>query len=238
MADRPVGWRADSLSDFLERATANQWAAFQELSDDYRRLSEIDQLFLHLAQNLNNPPSWIAPMFLMRAHSAYRAAVRLGLSGQVTETYMVLRGCLEFALYGLHFSLTPNDYDIWLARHEGLEERKAVRQRFQIATLLGSLRSNGPKEADAVSYAYDMLIDLGAHPNMLSVYNSLRIESSENEIYIETSYLTGKAETIRPLMSVCAEMGIIGLGVFGFAFPERFAILGLWDSLQPLKRKP
>src|SRR5213076_170027 len=109
MTDQPTppGWGLDPLSAFLKDAEQNARASFANLPGSFRRLRDIDALFERLCNNLDNPESLVAPLFVYRAHAAYRAGVRLGLSGQVPEVYSMLRACLEHAVYSAHFLKHP-----------------------------------------------------------------------------------------------------------------------------------
>lgn len=67
-----------------------------------------------------NPPNAVASSLFYRSHSAFRVASGQVLAGQLTESYAVMRLCMEFAGYGLlmfsqprlivreNMSLTPN----------------------------------------------------------------------------------------------------------------------------------
>src|SRR5712691_11655393 len=91
----PADWGQDALSEFIETARQNTLATFANLRPQYNRLREIHLLYHDLVNNLHNTPDWFSAFFVMRAHASYLGSVRLALSGQVPETYIVLRGCLE-----------------------------------------------------------------------------------------------------------------------------------------------
>lgn len=54
---------------------------------EYGKLLEIDDCFKMMVDNLINPLDFLSGMFLMRAHSAYRGACRLSMSGQLPGSY-------------------------------------------------------------------------------------------------------------------------------------------------------
>lgn len=98
----PIDWGRDYLTSFLDACMNNTYAIFQNQHEWYRRLSDIDQTYHKLNDNLDSNPELYGGLFALRCHSAYLGASRLVLSGQVPETFMLLRGCLEAALYGLY----------------------------------------------------------------------------------------------------------------------------------------
>jgi len=100
----PDNWQSDSISSFISDAFNNSVATitnFRELPI-IQILIKINDLFLRSNKIKCHPlKEVLLPNFFVRAHSAFLAATRLATSGQVVETYMVARGCLENALYAL-----------------------------------------------------------------------------------------------------------------------------------------
>ena len=142
----PAGWGQDELTKFIELARRNQYATFQNLGGPYRRLRELDDLFLKALSNLDNPTEWVPAFFFYRSHSAFRAAVQLSMAGQIPETYMVLRGCLEFALYGVYFWRNPDSWPIWCERHESPAAKKKVRKEFKTRALFDAVPGLNPAD--------------------------------------------------------------------------------------------
>lgn len=91
---RPPGWGDDDLSKFLDMARSNQHALFANKRGWYRRLAAIDANFYRVAQNIINPKNPVAAALFYRAHSAFRAACSLSMSGQVTEAFV----CTEIVI--------------------------------------------------------------------------------------------------------------------------------------------
>lgn len=183
----PTGWARDDLTKFLDLGRAHQFQAFEHLSGSYRRLRDVDAVFLKLGENLDNPPNLISPLFVYRSHSAYRAAAGLVLAGQVPETYMVGRGCLEFALYGLYFANKPHTFDTWIARNEGAAQKKEVRKEFPVGNLMEVLKAADRRCAEVATALYERTIDLGAHPNQLAVFGSLNPKMGRDLPLIRTT---------------------------------------------------
>ena len=114
----PPRWGADPLSEFIDNALANVFATFVHKPIQYKHILDVDSCFYKVASNLSNPTDFVAAFLLLRSHSAYRAACRLALSGQATESYVVLRSCLEYAIYALHIDKNPFLAELWLKRHD------------------------------------------------------------------------------------------------------------------------
>lgn len=129
----PPGWGEDSLSEFIDGATKNIHATFANLKPEYSRLKDINDLFGDVAEVLTNTKEWLESFFVLNARSYYLGAARFSMSGQVAESYVTMRGCLESALYGLHIYKTPDVRMIWLSRSHGQQERRACRDAFTFA---------------------------------------------------------------------------------------------------------
>jgi len=77
--------------------------------------------------------------FLMaRAHAAWLAAVRLGMSGQVVETYPLVRMVVENSWYALHLakdSAPPTRAELWLRRSDDDAAESRCATEFSISNV-------------------------------------------------------------------------------------------------------
>jgi hypothetical protein len=231
----PPGWGQDELTRFIDLASQNQFATFQNLSGSYRRLRDLDGLFLKALVNLDNPEHWVPPFFFFRSHSAFRASVQLAMAGQIPESYMVMRGCLEFALYGVYMWRRPESWDTWCARNDSPETKKKVRAEFTTRTLFDAVPGLNPAERAAVEQLYDRTIDLGGHPNQLGLFGSLQMMTDEEAFHFESNYLMGKSVQLDLALRSTAQVGVAAFGLMGRVFETRYGLLGLWDALAPVK---
>jgi len=226
----------DQLAQYLDAARNNEGAFRQDLPVEYRHLRNIDALFARILDNFDNPPH-IAPAFLFyRCHSAFRSAVRMVMAGQTAESYMPLRGTLEFALYGVYFWKHPDDWDIWCARNEGPEQRKAVRDKFKVGTLIETAESVDQKQASVAKELYDRCIDLGAHPNTTGVWSGIKISETTEDLHVWTSYLTDRDDAHALALRTSRQVGLCSFALIGSPFKERIAMLGLWDIHRELRQ--
>ena len=186
----PSGWGRDKLSDFIENANQNTIATFANLRPIFKKLQDIDGAFRKIVDNLDNTREWFEGLFLLRAHSSYLGAVRLSTSGQVPETYMVLRGCIENSLYGLYLHKKPEEREIWLKRHDDDESKRRVRRKFKITSMLDLLESSHASTSRVARELYEDTIDYGAHPNERTITSALRMKKEERVIRFDlTVYL-------------------------------------------------
>jgi hypothetical protein len=160
----PPGWGNDELAKFLDMTRSNVFASFVQTPQHYAKLLDVDSAFLCICKNLTDPPDFWAPLFLLKAHSSYRAAVGLAMAGQAPEAFMVMRGCLESALYGLYINRNKHAFEIWVKRNDSEEAKRAVRKEFTVAAMWKCLKSVDEKLQDEAQTLYERTIDLGRAP--------------------------------------------------------------------------
>ena len=142
----PDEWRSNSVTRFIDDAFNNCVATMTRFSGlpIVQMLIRINDLFFEANKIKCHPIQEILlPLFLGRAHSAYLGAVRLSTSGQVVETYMVARGCLENALYSLFIQddptinkEIPDRVKIWMDRAESESAGRKCRKTFASGDVL------------------------------------------------------------------------------------------------------
>jgi hypothetical protein len=174
--------------------------------------------------------------FLIRAHSSFRAALRLCLSGQIPETFMVLRGCLESALYGLYVAGNTDRQEIWLRRHDSEASRRRVQNEFAIRNVLNHLQGIDTKTHEIAKSLYDRTIDYGGHPNERAISTQIKTESTESRVDFTAEYfLCGGLPQKASLKSV-AQVSICSLDIFYNVFRDRYRILGIDLRLDQIRR--
>lgn len=235
----PEGWGLDPLSAFIEAARQNTFATFANLMGSYSRLRDIDRLFVKATENLHGlqgDADLLPATFLLRAHSSYRGACRLALSGQLPEAYMVLRGCLENCLYGLFLHAYPEKAETWLRRSDDEASKRKVKAEFQIGPMFTLLESKDAVTGKAVRGLYEQTIDFGAHPNEFALTSNARAESAGATKRFELSYLTGDSTALRLCLKTTAQVGVGSLRIFRLIFRERFELLEISPALDAVTR--
>jgi hypothetical protein len=149
---------------------------------------------------------------------------------------MVGRGCLEFALYGLYFAKKPETFDTWTARNEGAAQKTKVRKEFPVGNLMEVLRSADRRCAEVATALYERTIDLGAHPNQLSVFSSLAQSEDEARVAFDTNYIMADSPPLRLALRSVTQIGVCALDVLKCVFSQRFELLGLVDELRPIRK--
>lgn len=227
----PEGWGRDKLSTFIGMTTHNTLVYFRDAQELWERAAEVDAIYAEAAEYLNESGSWFAGLFLLHSHAAYRAAVRMAVSGQLPPAYMVMRGCLENALYGLFMDGDFKLQELWLRRSDDPASRKKVRNEFTAGAVLQHLET---KEAALGAYVrglYDVTIDLGAHPNEMGLATVTSMQETDGKVRVETSYVVGAGPVLRGCMLTVVRVGISALRILELVFKERFEILGLTQRL-------
>src|SRR5258706_350528 len=141
MADKPPPpWdRLDPLSSFFADAGYNERVSALNLAPVFKVLQRVHVLFGRVEAGIekDNLEELLLPRFLMvRTHSSFLAGIRLAMSGQVSESYAVLRAGVEQTWYSLHIAKDPNPPErakIWLNRNESEKEKLRCKAGFSVA---------------------------------------------------------------------------------------------------------
>jgi len=232
----PPNWADDSLSKFIQDTIDNTYATFHNLKPPYNRLKDIHITLQKIVDNIENTPDWFATFFVVRSHSAFLGAVRLALSGQVPEAYMVLRGCLENALYGFYVTRKPGCQETWLRRHDSEESKKQMRKEFKIRNLIDLLEKEDDRLGNIAKDLYERTIDYGGHPNERALLSVTTKHVDEDKTRFQSAYLIGKEPALELCLKSCSQIGACSLSIFQMIYKERFDILGLSDALILLKK--
>jgi hypothetical protein len=185
----PPNWEANEISKFFDAARLNEFATFANLKREVARLSDIDLVYRKAIDGLNHSEDWFSGFFVVRAHSNFLAACRLCWSGQVPESYALLRSCLENALYGLYLARNPESCETWLRRHDDAATKMKVKDEFKVGTLLNLAAALDTTEGAVARVLYERTIDSGAHPNELALMQTLQINESANHVELKSNLL-------------------------------------------------
>jgi len=222
-------WDNDPLSMFLSDAQQNEPVTSLKMADIYTVLQRAHGDFLRVQEisERDNDPDMIPTRFLMaRAHSAWLAAVRLGLSAQTVEAYPLLRATIENAWYALHLAKDPAPparAEVWLRRGEDDEAKKRCKAEFSVANVRTTHRSLDTATEKVVHQLYEWTIDLGGHPNERGVMTTtIRTDTGFGAVF-----LSNNPVPIAGALKVAAEVAVSTLKTPGLVYPERFAIMGV-----------
>lgn len=228
-------WGRNHLSQFIDLGRRHTFETVQMFRPEFNRLVDIDSLFKRIQDNLYFTKEWFVDFFLMRTHSSFLCASNVAMCGQLPEAYMVLRGSLENALYGLYLSRHKEDVETWLRRGESLEMKNQVRNKFTNSMLLSFLQAVDPRLGELAHSLYEQTIDLGAHPNELALTSALRVEQTDTKRTFKLAYISGDSDANQLCLLTAAHIGLFGLSVFRHVFKERYDLLGISIELDKLK---
>jgi len=232
----PPHWSDDSLSEFLKCAFDNTLATFVHKTEAFELLKQVDDCFMIIGSNLNNPTNLVCGILLLRSHSAFRAGCRLAMSGQAADAFPSLRACLEFALYAIHIQRKSLS-TVWLNRHENADSHKKSKSEFQMTKVMGSLQSKSIAQHKIIKELYERTIDFGAHPNERSVTSNMTIEGDEKRKELKQIYLHNDSLALDHIMKTTAQVGLGSLRMFELIFSERMALLGLQPKIDNLRSR-
>ena len=221
----PPGWGDDALSEHMGNAISNARAIFACMKPQYERLACVDRSFLTICNNLSNNlsnqvVSWSSLLLMVRARFGYRAACLLIISGQITESFPILRACLEYSLYALHISKNKVALEAWLKRDRDDASKKAMLSEFRMQELQSTLKTIDPKLSRGVQILYERCIDFGAHPNPMAVASNLTFSLNSGEFEIKVQAMHSNPEVIESEMKFAEKIGLACLLILGNVFPE------------------
>lgn len=201
----------------------------------FQRLSDIDALYWRMLENMNQSPEHFAGLFLFRTHCSFLGGCRLAFGGQVAEAYMVFRGALESALYGLYVAFDTSRQETWLRRHVDEASRKRVKDEFTIAKVMAHLKGIDERTHDIVKSLYDTTIDYGGHPNERTVSSQVATtQEGDRTNFSADVFNCGDLPHLACLKSA-ARVGIVCLDIFGHVFRARYKLLGIDLRLDQLR---
>lgn len=231
----PPRWGDDSISAFIDQSFKNILATFVHKKESLAILGRIDACFLRIGENLVNPPDLIAALLLLRSHSAYRGASRLAMSGQLPESFPVLRACLEYSLYALHISENPALGEAWFRRHDDGESMGVVRREFTHTAVMATLSNRDADLHATVQALYERAIDFGGHPNERAVTGSMMLEQEPGRVEIQQIYLHGDSLSLDHGLKSTAQVGLGSLCILFHIFRQRMELLGVDEELKRLR---
>lgn len=174
---------------------------------------------------------------MIRVHSSLLASMRLAMSGQALEAYVVLRSAIEQAWYALHIAKDPCPPElstVWLTRNDDDTTRSKCKAEFLIARVRATHESLDLETARGLRHLYETVIDVGAHPNPLGVLAALNISEHASEKTYQVGILAPEPILVLSALHATVAVGVGALKVFQLVFPERFEIMGIDQEIKSL----
>lgn len=232
----PANWGQDYISYFIKSAYENAIVTFSHFSGTpiVEAIYNIDELFKLLAK-VNYGQDELLPFFVGRCHCIYLTTIQLSTSGQVVEAYMVMRGCLENALYAL---LINDDSEAqekaltWINREKDKQSKKQCRNLFSFRNVIRNLSNHDEKLKEKIQTLYNHTIDYGAHPN----FQGLATTSSISEERISVQCLCPGSNAFMLCAQKSVEVGIGSFEVFNLTLSDKKLSNGFNERLEKLKK--
>jgi len=237
---KPLAWGDDPLSSFFADAEYNDRVTSLKLEDIYTLLQKIHGAFQRVGETVEKDKreELLVPRFLMiRTHSAFLAAIRLAMSGQLSESYSVLRAAIEQAWYALHISKDPqptNRAKVWLCRNDNQASKSKCKKEFTISNVRSTHESLDTITANQLQQLYETMIDYGAHPNQSGMLMAMSMTEKEKEINYKVGILFPETVPLITTLRMAVAVAVGALKVFQLIFTERFKIMRLDEEIKAL----
>jgi hypothetical protein len=233
-------WGQDQLSTFFQTAEDNDRVTSLKLSSIYSLLQRVDVAFRHVevAIEKDTRQEILVPRFLIvRTHSSFLASIRLAMSGQLPESYPVLRAGIEQAWYALYIAKDPCPHErvtVWLRRNEDQTSRSKCKNEFRVQNVLSTHESFDSVTVKQLHELYEKMIDYGAHPNEMSLFAAMSESETEQETTFKVGILFPELVPIVATLQMTVAVAVGALKVFHRVFPERFRIMSLDTEIEAL----
>jgi len=216
------GWGDDVLTRLIDTAFFNIGVSFLKLKPYLELQTKALEVFLDAANML----SWstldglVSGSLLSRAASCYFAAVRLSCSGQITETWVMLRASLENSLYAFYVARNPKLAKVWMDRHKSEASKNACKTHFRIGNVWKVLAKESRRIAKEANDLYETSIDFGGHPNERSLTLNL-VEKRDGSGYQLMILNPDEALTRASLTTTLLTCSCV-FEIFALIFPDVF----------------
>lgn len=234
MADRePPPWGNDSLSEFFKDADYNARVTAANYPVVFALLRRVHEAFKRAEDAVERDSGWVrlVPRFLLiRTHSTFLAAIRAGMSGQLSEAFVLLRATVEQAWYALHMAKDPAGdvrVEIWLRRNDDDQATARCKAEFTVKNVRATHEALDSSSAIQLHSIYETLIDYGAHPNQMGVLTGITQHESANQIDYKVGILYPAELPVMVTLRLAVAVAIGALKIFQLIYPERFALTGL-----------
>jgi hypothetical protein len=219
---RSAGWGRDELTKEIEKAFCNIGVSFLKLKPHFELLQKANEIFVDAFAQMstNTLESNIAQLLFGRNFGCFLGAVRLSCSGQLAETWVLLRACIENSLYAFYISRNPKHAKIWIDRHKDEASKKKCKDTFKVGSIWAELKTSSATTAKEAKQLYDRAIDWGAHPNERSVFPN--IVPKQDGSGLSLHLITSDPTFIRVGVIYTIKTSLLTFRIFALVFPDVF----------------
>jgi len=233
-------WGKDHLSTFFQAAEDNDRVTSLKFPSIYSLLQRVDAAFRRVedAVEKHSRQELLVPRFLIvRTHSSFLASIRLAMSGQLPESYAVLRTSIEQAWYALHIAKDPHPpkrVTVWLCRNDDETSRSKCKNEFTLQNVRSTHESFDSVTAKQLHELYERMIDYGAHPNQQSLFLAMSQAETDEETNFTVGILWASPDSILLTVRMAVAVAVGALKVFQRVFPERYRLISLDEEIEAL----
>ncbi|MBW8000886.1 MAG: hypothetical protein FVQ80_02560 [Planctomycetes bacterium] len=232
-----TNWGKDVLSKNIKAAFFNIGVSFLELRPYCECLIKAAEIFEDAIKLLSHSDlkGLISISLFARAYGCFFGAVRLSFSGQITETWVLLRACIENSLYAFYIAENPEYATIWTERCDSEAHKKKCREVFAIGKIWKALEAKSKSITKEARNCYEDTIDWGAHPNELTVFSNL--EEKQDGSGYNMNILNPNEVLMRH--SLCAVLSTVSIvfKIFALIYPDEFKQPNLTVKIDNLNKQ-
>jgi hypothetical protein len=228
-------WGKTFTTDFLNKADMNTRITYLRLHGYFEMLEGVGDIFMAASETVDYSDlgGFVKVSLLDRAFGNYFAFVRLSTSGQLTESYVLLRACIESALYAFNIHNNPELVKIWLNRHKNAQSKKDSQNLFKPGVILSNLIQTNQSLGKNIKSDYEWCIDFGAHPNERAVIQNLKVTGRK----MSFSLLNTTEGVFQGCLSMCATCGVNTLKLFNLIYPDDFKKFNAEERIQAIQEQ-
>ncbi len=228
------GWGKDILTRTIENAFCNVGVSFLKLKPYFELLIKTDEIFrdVSILLSYSSLDGLIAVSLFGRAKGCFFGAVRLSCSGQITETWTLLRACLENTLYAFYIAENPEYAKVWTDRHDSEDQKRKCKNVFRVGNVMKALEAKSKGIAKEAKDLYDTTIDFGAHPNERSLFMNLEKKISGSGFNL--NILNPDATFMRTGLCYILLTTSTVFKIFSLIFPKEFSQANIKVKIQNL----
>ena len=227
-----------TLAHFFDTIYRNQQGNRDRFPERYGIIQRVDNCFAAAGKHLvHAKPIFTGPMFL-RSQYAYKAAAGTTLAGQFSESFVLMRSCLEYVGYAALIFNEPRLEEVFLNRHADEASKDTQRRAFgNIGQISKAIAVFDRKLSEIFKHMYDLSIDFGGHPNPHAMIGSMNINKDDDEELrsMSTFALAVHPKVIEFAMHKVAQVGLTSLSIFGHMFTPQFDVAGIRAEIAALK---
>jgi len=228
----PDYWQKETFTRFLAGCDSNVKAAcagFPLYADKLKRLHYLSET---LNSFLGKRGQIFENLFFFRAHSSVLAAARIGLGGQIAESYTLLQAALHETLLGLYMFKNPKEMAIYSFQHNNPSNSERARGRYTLSKMRAFLKSENVWLSGVLRHLLNNMV-LGDITQGSGLASVLEIGPDGQWTIVYSHY-----KEIRYLatMKTIAQVQVFRLVVAGLVYPDFLNVKGIQEEIEEISK--